>query len=1349
VGSAFRYIFILFGILLVSKGLALPVFTSIAFNNDTVGKFDKLEITVYLTANYVNPFDFNQVNLKGQFTSPSGQVYVVDGFYYQNFQMNPPEGDLIPVGSPHWKIRFSPKETGTWSVMLSCKDGTGTAWSGSYQVVCIPSSNPGFISNSTTYFQKFSNGQSFFPVGLSIPWNLYEGGFYIYDEWLDSLIANQANFFKIIMAPWSFGIEWNDTYLGNYSNRLDIAFWVDWLMNRAEVDGLYMQLCPLIHNEVSTLGNNDWAWSPYNSVNGGPCQNTWDFYTNTTARYYYKQKLRYIQARWGYSTSLAAWELFTETDNTGDFEDHQDQINTWLLSTGQYLDSLDIYDHPISPSYAWFGNDPEIWENDLVDFTQIHIYNSSNDLELLLHSGTKHYLAEYGKPNIIGEFALGHDPATIISQDPDGIAFHNSLWATAFSGSYGPATSWHWDSYIHAQGLYYHFAPVSAFMQTVDLLGKSYQPVSVFCTSSQNLNTEISPGYKVLFSPAPSNYFTIETTGNMVPRSSNLSYMLYGSLFNSSRNPPHFLVNYTKPGQFKVETGSNCLLSHLKIWIDNVKVLDETAHANSTYIVDVAQGEHELFIDNTGTFYVEIDKFVFMNYAPVCRSFALKASNQVTGWVQNRQYNWQYVGENGPPPPLSQGVMNFTGLTDSYYSLQWYGCSDALLDSLKMVTTSGGNLSVTVPGIVWDAAYKINYLSSAIVADFTQTGTEVCKNDTVTFTDLSTGIITGRIWQFPGGTPQTSTLANPQVIYSAIGDYNVILKVYNAFDTVVIVDTALIHVNDIPAQAGPMAGDSQVCQGEVNLVYFITPVANADSYIWTLPPGASGSSTTNLIHVTYNVNATSGNLLVRAVNECGPGGSSQKYINVTPLVGPAGPITGETTVCQGSTHSYQVEPVANATSYEWTVPTGMSGSSTTNQIGITFDSAMVCGLIQVNGVNGCGTGTGAVIPVCVDPLPAITQQPVTAVVEFYNDALFEVPMRTSLNYQWQTISAGQEGWQNLQDTGVFYGTQTNSLNILAPGPAMNETDYRCIVSGICPPPVTSQQVMLYVVPEGWEMTITSAYHRLHIPLLANPSINGEPINTGDYIGVFFEDNGQLICAGTRQWNGNQSLTIKAYGDDPATAEKDGFDPGDVFYWKIYSFEEGTEVDAEATILLGPSVFTPGMQSSLSSLNGTLYTDHTITLPAGWSGISSYLIPVNDSVESIFAPIQDDLVILLDLTKIYWPAQDVNTLVNWNPYQGYYIKTETATQFTITGIWKAEPEAGLTAGWNIMPVLSETDVSTIQTTIFSALGSNLIVAREVIGNKVYWPGMNVYSLTILEPGKSYQILVTSPCTLYFP
>ncbi|WP_233890772.1 PKD domain-containing protein, partial [Tenacibaculum piscium] len=71
--------------------------------------------------------------------------------------------------------------------------------------------------------------------------------------------------------------------------------------------------------------------------------------------------------------------------------------------------------------------------------------------------------------------------------------------------------------------------------------------------------------------------------------------------------------------------------------------------------------------------------------------------------------------------------------------------------------------------------------SSGPVVDFyTKKRNSVCESEVVQFFDTSTGTTaTSWNWEFPGGTPATSTEQNPTVTYSTYGNYNVSLKVEN------------------------------------------------------------------------------------------------------------------------------------------------------------------------------------------------------------------------------------------------------------------------------------------------------------------------------------------------------------------------------------------------------------------------------------------------------------------------------------------------------------------------------------------------------------------------------------------
>ncbi len=83
-----------------------------------------------------------------------------------------------------------------------------------------------------------------------------------------------------------------------------------------------------------------------------------------------------------------------------------------------------------------------------------------------------------------------------------------------------------------------------------------------------------------------------------------------------------------------------------------------------------------------------------------------------------------------------------------------------------------------------------------------------------------------------------------------------------------------------PPIAGTISGADTVAPGQSGVVYTIPPISNATSYIWTLPNGASGTSTTNSITVNFSSSASSDSIKVKGVNSCGTGTISSLYVAV-------------------------------------------------------------------------------------------------------------------------------------------------------------------------------------------------------------------------------------------------------------------------------------------------------------------------------------------------------------------------------------------------------------------------------------------------------------------------------------
>ena len=298
----------------------------------------------------------------------------------------------------------------------------------------------------------------------------------------------------------------------------------------------------------------------------------------------------------------------------------------------------------------------------------------------------------------------------------------------------------------------------------------------------------------------------------------------------------------------------------------------------------------------------------------------------------------------------------------------------------------------------------------------------------------------------------------------------------------------------------------------------------------------------------------------------------------------------------------------------------------------------------------------------------------------------------------------------------------------------------------------SDMASITVIPQGWEVIQTPVSHIISIPLSANPDIDGEPILAGDFIGVFYEENGESVCGGMEVWNGQATVAVIAFGDDLFTTDKDGFSIGEDLAWKIYSWSEMTEFEAVAEYDQAlpdyDGIFVPDGLSSLISLSASSgAVVHSITIPDGWSAISSYVDPENDSIEVIFSSIIEELVILQDMAHVYWPEFEINTIGEWDTHTGYKIKMDSEVILLMTGEEVVNKTLTLEAGWTLMPVLSIVPVASAD--FFGPIGDTLVIVKEVAGNKVFWPQFGITTLDYLIPGKGYMINVAYDCSIVFP
>jgi hypothetical protein len=121
-----------------------------------------------------------------------------------------------------------------------------------------------------------------------------------------------------------------------------------------------------------------------------------------------------------------------------------------------------------------------------------------------------------------------------------------------------------------------------------------------------------------------------------------------------------------------------------------------------------------------------------------------------------------------------------------------------------------------------------------------------------------------------------STFSGTLIVNGAIFLYNAssLFGRGLSIDGAVAINNAVVRF--IPEAAGTITGTTPVCQGETGVGYTVPAIADAETYNWTLPVGASIASgaNTNSITVDYSNTAISGDITVSGNNSCGGDGAA-------------------------------------------------------------------------------------------------------------------------------------------------------------------------------------------------------------------------------------------------------------------------------------------------------------------------------------------------------------------------------------------------------------------------------------------------------------------------------------------
>jgi hypothetical protein len=410
---------------------------------EKTAQFARTNFEIHVNGAFRNPHDLREVTLDMIATSPSGKKIVVPCYF-----------EL--VSGYNWHARFAPQELGAYEYFFRLSiAGKSSSVSAKKKLHVAASDKDGFLHTNGYWTFRFDSGKPFRGIGENIGWESrsFENSKWTYDYLLPTLSNNGANFFRTWMCVWNLPVAWNRVdHTDRYANSTE-SFnasgikRMDELVSMCDSLGLYFMLSIDAHGAL--IPDAEWKNNSHNKVNGGPASTPTEFFTHEESRAMYKNRLRYMIARWGYSPSIAAWEFFNEIDNAVFTPTPHDSvlidhkiITGWHHEMSTFLKTNDPYHHIVTTSVS-HRDIQGMNELPNIDLNQKHIYNKTHLIAPTIHE----YSHRYKKPYVIGEFGYDWNWDNVKPEYGTNFDFDykRGLWYGLFSPTPILPMTWWWE----------------------------------------------------------------------------------------------------------------------------------------------------------------------------------------------------------------------------------------------------------------------------------------------------------------------------------------------------------------------------------------------------------------------------------------------------------------------------------------------------------------------------------------------------------------------------------------------------------------------------------------------------------------------------------------------------------------------------------------------------------------------------------------------------------------------------------------------------------------------------------------------------------------------------------------
>ena len=521
------------------------------------------------------------------------------------------------------------------------------------------------------------------------------------------------------------------------------------------------------------------------------------------------------------------WRIWIDLNNDNDFNDANELIydagggNTGVVNANINIPNVQVTNSTMRVSMKWVGTLDDGDDTNPPNSCGIFNFGEVEDYKINITNNTN-TIAPVA--NFTSNITTGPAPLTV--NFTDGSSNVPTSWTWTFEGGNPESSTQQNPTVVYNQPGTYRVS-----LSATNSAGNDYKTVDNYITVTEGAqvpNTDFTANVTSGTTP-----LTVNFSDNSTNNPTNWSWSFPGGNPSSStqQNPT---VVYNNAGTYSVTLTSS----------NNAGANVETKNSFIT-VTDVAIVPMALFSSN-----------ITSGQTPMTVQFVDQSTNFPTSW------NWIFDGGNPSTSTLQNPSVVYTQAGTYAVTLQ--------------VSNGAGSNMITQQGYITVGAPTL-----APVVNFTSDVVSGAAPLQVQFSDISLNSPTIWSWTFEGGSPATSTLQNPTVIYNNPGIYTVTLTASNSIGADVKTEQSYIQVLErLPEPNVSFTASIYSGPAPLSVTFFDESTNNPTSWQWEFPGASPGSSNEKNPTVTYN-NPGVFQVTLTATNATGSTTQTQQeYINI-------------------------------------------------------------------------------------------------------------------------------------------------------------------------------------------------------------------------------------------------------------------------------------------------------------------------------------------------------------------------------------------------------------------------------------------------------------------------------------